>query len=80
LKLSVEDNVHNEITNETGRIVRIVEVSGRLGYVIVTATRPFGSEIEALWRPRELKEVRDRAQKHRPGVGQESRPQVALSI
>lgn len=72
MKLSVEDIIHNEVTNETGRIVRIVTVSGRLGYVVVTATKPFGKEIEALWRPRELKELKDRVRNYRPGSGKQS--------
>ena len=63
MKLRIDDIVHNEVTNEVGRIVRIAKVNGRLGYVVVKATKPFGKEIEALWRPRELTEVRDRVQK-----------------
>jgi hypothetical protein len=67
LKLSVGDIVHNEVTHEEGRIVRIAKIRGQLRYVVVTATKPFGKEIEALWRPRELKEVRDRAAKYSRG-------------
>ena len=69
MKLRIDDIVHNEVTNEVGRIVRIAEVNGRLGYVVVKANKPFGGEIEALWRPRELKEVRDRLRKWRAGFG-----------
>lgn len=73
MKFSIEDIVHNEVTNETGRIVRIMKVSGRPGYVVVTATKPFGKEIEALWRPQELKELRDRARKSRSRIRAASR-------
>ena len=55
MKLRIDDIVHNEVTNEVGRIVRISELNGRrLGYVVVTATKPLGKEIEALWT--EIKE------------------------
>jgi hypothetical protein len=66
MKLLIDDIVHNEVTNEVGRIVRIVKVNGRVGYVVVKATKPFVEEIEALWRPRELKAVRNRVQKRIP--------------
>ncbi len=69
MKLRIDDIVHNEVTNEVGRIVRITKVNGRLGYVVVKANKPFGEEIEALWRPRELKEVRDRLRKWRAAFG-----------
>lgn len=72
MRLSVGEIVHSEITGEEGRIVRIARVNGWLGYVVVKATKPFGKEIEALWRPRELKEVRDRVRKYRTGVGKAS--------
>lgn len=61
VKLSVGSIVHNEITNQTGRIVRVPTGIRRPGYIVVTADRGTGKEIEALWPPRELKEVRDRA-------------------
>jgi hypothetical protein len=70
VRLAVEDIVHNEVTHEEGHIVRIAKIRGQLRYVVVTATKPFGTEIEALWRPRELKELRDRAR--RTGVAKES--------
>ena len=72
MKFRIDDIVHNEVTNEVGRIVRISELNGRrLGYVVVTATKPLGKEIEALWSARELKEVRDRVRKWR-GLRQRS--------
>ncbi len=64
MKIAVGDIVHNDITKEEGRVARIVKIDGRLGYIVVKANKPSGKEIEALWRPRELRELRDRAQKH----------------
>lgn len=69
MKLSVGTIVHNEITNETGRIVRIATGIRRPGYVVVTVNKVSGKEIEVLWRPRELREVRERVRKYRTGVG-----------
>jgi hypothetical protein len=43
-------NVYSKITKETGRIVRIAEIEGRLAYV-VAMKREYGQEMEALWRP-----------------------------
>ena len=60
MRLSVGDIVDNEISKETGRIVRIPKGIRRPGYIVVMADRVSGNEIEALWSPRELKEVRDR--------------------
>ena len=68
VKLHIGDIIHNEVTNEVGRIVRIDKVNGQLGYIVVIATKPFAKEIEALWRPRELKELRDRARRWRPSA------------
>ena len=65
MRLSVDDIVHNEITEEEGRIARIVKINGRLGYIVTKANKPSNNEVEALWRPRELKEVRNRARKYR---------------
>lgn len=74
-KLRVADTVHNEITKEVGRIVRIVNIHGP-GYIVVKANKPTGKEIEALWRPRELKELRDRARKYRAA----SRPNFTKAV
>jgi len=68
MKLLVGDTVHNEVTNETGQIVRIATGSRRPGYVVVTANKVSGKEIEALWRPQELKEVLNRVRKLRRSV------------
>jgi hypothetical protein len=68
MKLRIDDIIQNEVTNEVGRIVRIEKVNGRLGYIVVIGTKPFAKEIEALWRPRELKELRDRARKWPPSA------------
>src|ERR1700678_4560276 len=67
-KLWAADIVHNEITKEVGRIVPIVKIDGRLGYIVEKANKPSGKEIEALWRPRELKELRDRARRFRTPI------------
>lgn len=65
MRLCVNHTVHNEVTHEEGRIVRVAKIKGHLAYVVLQATKPFGAEVEALWRPRELKELRDRARKYR---------------
>ena len=65
MRLGVDDLLHNEISNEEGRIVRIAKIDGRLSYVVLQVTKPFGKEIEALWRPRESREVRERVRKYR---------------
>ena len=72
MKLSVGTIVHNEITNEIGRIVRIATGIRRRGYVVVTVNTGSGKEIEALWRPPELKEVRERVRKYRTLLGSRS--------
>jgi hypothetical protein len=72
MKLSVGMIVHNEITNETGRIVRIATDIQRPGYIVVIADKVSGREIEALWQPRGVKEVRERGRKYRTAVGNSS--------
>src|ERR1700689_2879155 len=57
MRLRVGDIVHSKISGEEGRIVRIVTVDEQLGFVVLIATKPLGKEIEAPWRPRELREV-----------------------
>jgi hypothetical protein len=71
VRLAVAEIVHNEITKEVGRIVRIVNIHGP-GYIVAKANKPSGAEIEALWRPRELKELRDRARRYRTAIGNKS--------
>lgn len=75
MKLSVGDIVTSKITQETGRILRIVKVQGRLAYVVAVKDEVSGREIESLWRPRELKELRTQAQKYRT-QRQRSKPVV----
>ena len=65
MPLSVGEIVHDEITKDEGRIIRVVRVAQRLGYVVTIVNRPNGKEIEALWWPRELRELRERARKYR---------------
>jgi hypothetical protein len=45
--------------------VRIVNIDGRPGYIVAKANKPSGNEIEPLWRPQELKELRERARRYR---------------
>lgn len=59
MRIIVGDIVHNEITNEIGSVVRIATFDCEQGYVVVIANKASGKEIETLWWPRELKEVRD---------------------
>jgi hypothetical protein len=48
--------IHHQITNEAGRIVRIIQIDGDAAYVVAITNPVSGTEIEALWRPSELKE------------------------
>jgi hypothetical protein len=68
MKLSVGMIIHNLITNEAGRIVRIAMDLQRPGYIVVTGDKAFGAEVEALWQPREVKEVLEHVRKHRTGA------------
>lgn len=60
MQFSVGDIVHSELVTEEGRILRIVTVGGTLAYVVAVLNKSSGHETEALWRPKELKEVRER--------------------
>ena len=64
MQLSMGDIVHSEITNEVGRIVRIVKLEGLVGYVVVIVNRVSGKELEAFWRPQELREAKDPTPKY----------------
>jgi hypothetical protein len=64
MPLSIGAAVHSEITNEEGRIVRILKIDGRIGYVVAIVNKVSGKELEAFWRPQELKEVKDAAPKY----------------
>jgi hypothetical protein len=65
-QLSVGDTIENQITHEEGNIVRIVKISGSLGYVVATLNKASGNEIEALWRPQELSVAESHRPKTRP--------------
>jgi len=60
MQFSVGDLIHSELTKEEGRILRVVNVGGRLAYVVAALNKSSGKETETLWRPKELKELRDR--------------------
>ena len=60
MHFTVGQTVRSVITNETGRIVRIVKLP-RLAYVVAVENKATGREIQALWWARELKELRERA-------------------
>jgi hypothetical protein len=53
---AVGDIIHHQITNEAGRVVRIVEIDGGVAYVVAIKNHVSGVETEALWRPFELKD------------------------
>lgn len=57
---TVGDIIYHRITNEAGRIVRLVEIDGGAAYVVATNNRMSGTETEALWRPFEVKESNSR--------------------
>jgi hypothetical protein len=65
MRLAVGNVIHFAATGEEGRIVRIVKIEGRTAYIVTTLNKSSGTEIEALWRPQELKEFWDRAPKRR---------------
>lgn len=52
---TVGDIIYHQITNEAGRIVRLVEIDGGAAYVVATNNRMSGTETEALWRTFEVK-------------------------
>jgi hypothetical protein len=62
MRFDIGDIVHLDGTNEEGRIVRLFTVRSRVGYIVTTDS--FGKQIEALWFPRELKEVKERARRN----------------
>jgi hypothetical protein len=73
MPLSIGDVVHSEITNEEGRIVRIVKIDGRIGCVVAIVNKVSGKELEAFWRPQELRELTDAASKYRAARKQSGR-------
>ena len=58
--------MHLETTNEEGKILRFAKIAGRIGVIVAVRSTSSGKELEALWRPRELRELRERARKYRP--------------
>lgn len=64
MALSIGDIVHSEITNEEGRIVRTLEIDGRIGCIVAIVNKVSGKELEAFWRPMELKELADDSRKY----------------
>lgn len=59
MQFSVGDIIHNAITKEEGRIVRIAAIVMRSGYVVTTPITLSGKKIEAIWGLREVLEVRE---------------------
>lgn len=64
MKFTVGDIVHHHSLTEESRIVRVAQLGKRVGY-IVSVNKPTGTETEALWWPREIKQVRERVRKYR---------------
>ena len=63
MPFSIGDTVRSEITNEEGRIVRILEIERRIAYIVAIVNKVSGNELEAFWRPQELKELADAPRK-----------------
>jgi len=59
MQFSVGDIIHNVVTKEEGRIVRIAAIAMRRGYVLTTPIRHSGKTVEAIRGPREVLEVRE---------------------
>jgi hypothetical protein len=70
MKLSIGDVVHHSSLDEEGRIVRVATLGKRIGYVVATVNKSSGAEIEALWLPREVKELKDGVRKYRAATSQ----------
>jgi hypothetical protein len=51
-------------TQEEGRIVRFFRLDKRIGYIVATARDGSEEETEQLWFPREIKEIKERAEKY----------------
>ena len=65
MTFSIGNIVHHSVLEEEGRIVRVAKVGKYVGYIVATVNKSTGREIEALWWPREVKELRERARKYR---------------
>jgi|HubBroStandDraft_6_1064221.scaffolds.fasta_scaffold349497_1 hypothetical protein len=54
MRFRVGDLIRNKITQEEGRIVRLVEKNGSVSYVVVVPASALRGEKEALWRQYEI--------------------------
>jgi hypothetical protein len=63
MPLSIGQVLHHAILNEKGRILRVAKLGNRSGYVVAIADKSSAREIEALWLPREIREVREHARR-----------------
>jgi hypothetical protein len=69
MHFAVGDIIHHGATKEQGRIVRFFKSDKRVGYIVTTiANGSSTTEIEALWFPREIKEIEERARRG-PDIG-----------
>jgi hypothetical protein len=62
MRFPVGQTVTNAITNEVGQIRRVVDMGG-LAYIVTLRVNGTEREVEALWRPAELKEFAARVRK-----------------
>lgn len=66
MRFRVGDLIHNNITQEEGRGVRLVEKNDIVSYIVVVAASALREEREALWRQHEVhREVNDEEPKRR---------------
>lgn len=68
MHLRIGEIVHHGTTQEKGRIVRFFRLDKRVGYIVATARWGSETEIEQLWFPREIKEIRERLERYRPNT------------
>jgi len=71
------DTFHHSITGEQGRLLRVAKVNGRLAYIVAIVNPASGKELEALWWPREIVEIRARMSRSH---GQAARNQAARNL
>jgi hypothetical protein len=66
MRFRIGDLIHNNITQEEGRVVRLVEKNDIVSYVVVVAASALRGEIEALWRQYEVnRQVNDEEPKRK---------------
>jgi hypothetical protein len=58
MRFRVGDLIYNKITQEKGRVVRLVEKSNSVSYVVVVPASRLRGEKEALWRHHEVEDER----------------------